>query len=153
MAKSVERRTIGIFGPSDCAAEEDRLRRLIAEDPTLRVISNRFDLILQSCSGDDVTSGPGRPQERINRYIAEMNPDLSIFVFKDSFGSDAGLGWTGTEEEWRNSIDTLSTHPEFDIGLYFRAGTPSDARVMDFRKGIEQAYVAYYTLFDDFADF
>jgi hypothetical protein len=99
MVKTVDRLTIGIFGPSDCAPEKDRLRRLIAEDPPLRVIANCFNLILQSCSGDDVTSGPGRAQERINRYIAEMDPDLSIFVFKDSFGSDAGLGWTGTEEE------------------------------------------------------
>jgi hypothetical protein len=153
MGKTVERLTVGIFGPSDCSDEKNRLRRLIAEDPSLRVIANRFDLILQACSGDDVTSGPGRPQERINRYIAEMDPDLSIFVFKDSFGSDAGLGWTGTEEEWRNAIDTLSTHPEFDIGLYFRAGTPTDPRVSDFRTAVEKAYVAYYTVFEDLADF
>lgn len=58
------------------------------------MIARHFDFTLEHCSGDDVVSGPGRPQERINRYIAEMDPDLSIFVFKDRFGTDAGLGMT-----------------------------------------------------------
>lgn len=153
MGKTVERLTIGIFGPSDCAPEKDRLRKLIAEDRTLRVIANRFDLVLQPCSGDDVTSGPGRPQERINRYIADMNPDLSVFVFRDSFGSDAGLGWTGTEEEWRIAIDTLAKRPEFDVGLYFATRTPTDSRLADFRNAIKAAYVAYYALFTGLGDF
>ena len=63
--------------------EAPRARRLISDDQSLRVIARHFDLILEHCSGDDVVSGPGRPQERVNRYIAEMDPDLSIFVFKD----------------------------------------------------------------------
>ena len=153
MGKQVERLTIGVFGPSDCAPEKERLRRLIADDLSLRMIARDSDLILEACSGDDVVSGPGRPQERINRYIAEMNPDLSIFVFKDSFGSDAGLGLTGTEEEWQIAIATLASHPEFDLGLYFARQTPADPRLVDFRKKVERDYVAIYNVFDDLEHF
>jgi hypothetical protein len=153
MGKKVERLTIGIFGPSDCVPEKERLKRLIAEDLSLRDLARKFDLILQSCSGDEVTSGPGRPQERINRYIADSDPDLSIFIFKDTFGSDAGLGWTGSEEEWKIGIETLVARPGFDIGLYFSTRDPSDDRLSTFRKQIEDEYLAYYTLFDDLADF
>jgi len=153
MGKQVERLTIGIFGPSDCASEKERLRRLITDEPSLRVIARHSDLTLEPCSGDDVVSGPGRPQERINRYIADMEPDLSIFVFKDSFGSDAGLGLTGTEEEWQIAIATLASHDEFDLGLYFARQTPADPHLVDFRKKVEREYVAIYNVFDDLLHF
>jgi len=67
-----------------------------------------------------MTSRPGLVARRSGSTDTspKWTPDVSIFVFKDSFGSDASLGRTGTEEEWRNAIDTLSTHPGFDIGLY-----------------------------------
>jgi hypothetical protein len=153
MGKSVERLMIGIFGPSDCAPEKERLRRLISNDLSLDALARQFDLVLKSCSGDDVASSPGRPQERINRYIEERDPDLSIFVFKDNFGSNAGIGLTGSEEEWGIAISTLAARPEFDLGLYFARQTPSDARLGEFRKRIEREYIAYYKLFDDLADF
>jgi len=153
MPKQIDCLTIGIFGPSDCGPEKDQLRRLISDDQSLRVIARHFELILDHCSGDDVVSGPGRSQERINRYIAEMNPDLSVFVFKDRFGTDAGLGMTGSEEEWQIAISTLAAHPEFDLGLYFASQTPSDQRLIDFRSQIEREYVAYYSVYDDLPDF
>ena len=111
----------GIFGPSDCDAEKSHLKRLISDDGTLEIIADKLNFALKYISGNEVTSGPGRAQERINRYIQQHEPDLSIFIFRDRLGIDAGLGITGTEkqEEWREALETLTKRTGFDLGLYF----------------------------------
>jgi hypothetical protein len=153
VAKNFRQLTVGIFGPRDCASHKKTLRRLITDDQSMQLIARDRGVFMDPFSGDDVVSGPGRAQERINRYIKETEPDLSIFIFKDSFGFDAGLGLTGTEEEWQIAISILKTHAEFDLGLYFASQTPSDQRLIEFRKRIEREYAAQYTLFDSLADF
>lgn len=84
--------------------------------------------------------------------------DLSSVATNGSFGPNSpnscatpSCGKNSSRRKWSSS--TFATQPEFDIGLYFHVGTPSDPRVAEFRRVIEQTYVAYYNLFDDHADF
>lgn len=151
MRARVEPLRIAFFGPSDCNADKERLRKLVDRNLSLRLLANDRGFIMQSFSGDDVPSGPGRPQELINRYIAEIEPDLSIFVFNNSLGSDAGLGMTGSEEEWTIAINTLDGRPDFDVALYFSTEA-SNSDLQKFRERIERERSANYTAYRDSAE-
>jgi hypothetical protein len=143
---------IAVFGPSDCNADKERVRILVDRDPSLRRIAWQFDLTLQSFSGVDVPSGRGRAQQLINDYIADVQPNLSIFIFKRRFGTDAGRGMTGTEEEWSIAVDTLAAQEDFDVALYFSEDGANAKGLKSFRKKIECEYIAYYTVYRDAAD-
>lgn len=91
--------TVGIFGPSDCDAETQRVEWVLLKDRAVNQIARRAHLTIQPVHWSQVTSGAGRVQDRINDLVDETDPPLRLFVFKDSFGSDAGLGLSGTEEE------------------------------------------------------
>jgi hypothetical protein len=151
MRTRVEPLRIAFFGPSDCNADKERLRKLVDRNPSLRQLASDFGLILQSFSGDDVPSGPGRPQELINRYIDQVRPDLSVFIFNNSLGSGAGLGMTGSEEEWTIAISTLADREDFDIALYF-SNDATDRALRKFRKRIERERIALYTPYRDSAE-
>jgi hypothetical protein len=143
---------VAVFGPSDCNDAKEHLRFLVDRDPALSRTARQFDLTLKSFSGTDVPSGRGRAQALINRYIAEVKPDLSVFIFRKRFGTNAGLDMTGTEEEWSIAIDTLAGRADFDVAIYFSEDGLDERRLKKFRKRIERQYLAYYTVYRDAAD-
>ena len=94
----------------------------------------------------------------------QFNPDWFVFLFWHRFGSDAGLGMTGTEEEWnRARLESEQGEGRPAISIYFnRANPPMDgldaaqfSSVEDFRRTIFSEYQALAKDFngtDDFGD-
>ncbi|MCM1566191.1 MAG: hypothetical protein NC238_09645 [Dehalobacter sp.] len=67
---------------------------------------------------EEICSNVGRPQSIINAAVEEFNPDWFVFIFWHRFGSDAGLGMTGSEEEWnlaRQLNERGGGHPRASI--------------------------------------
>jgi len=113
---------VGIFGPSDCAEEMRRLNgtregsTVLGSHARLASLSSRFIVAghirhpawHQACA------------DRIHDLVDETDPPLRLFVFKDRFGSDAGLGMTGTEEEWERALALVESRDRVrDLGIYF----------------------------------
>jgi hypothetical protein len=74
---------------------------------------------------EDLPPDLGRPQSRINDAITAFDPDGCVFIFWHRFGRDAGLGMTGSEEEWRLAVQM---HAEGGgrpwVSLYFNQADP-----------------------------
>lgn len=129
MTNTVRQLRICIASPGDCNDEREVVRRIIKDDPTIRTLCRQQDVSLDVFGWEDVSPGAGRPQSLINAAMEERNPDLFVFLFWHRFGSDAGLGMTGTEEEWNRALIANKQgggHPA--ISIYFkRANPPFDA--------------------------
>ena len=91
---------IFIASPSDCDCEKEIAKRVCQNDPSIKAICREYHISVDAISGKDVCPDMGRAQSLINREIEKYNPDWFVFIFWHSFGSDAGSGMTGIEEEW-----------------------------------------------------
>lgn len=129
MIRSVRQLRICIGSPGDCNAERDAVRRLTQEDPAIRALCRRQNVSLDVLGWEDVPPDAGRPQSLINAAVERFDPDWFVFLFWHRFGSEAGLGMTGTEEEWnraRRANHQGEGRPA--ISIYFnRADPPMDA--------------------------
>jgi len=143
---------VAVFGPSDCNEAKEHLRFLVDRDPSLSRTARQFDITLKSFSSTDVPSGRGRAQALINRYIAEVKPDLSVFIFRKRFGTNAGLDMTGTEEECAVAIAMLDTQPDFEVAFYFAEEGANETPLKEFRERIERGYLAFCNVYRDAAD-
>jgi len=97
---------IFIASPSDCTNERDLVRSYIDEinkDAYFKEKGAFFDVF----GWEDVSSAMGRPQGIINEVI-KGDADLFVFFFWHRFGSDAGLGLTGTVEEFCEAVRLLN---------------------------------------------
>lgn len=149
----VERVSVGIFGPSDCETEKERAEWVVEKDRTVRRTARDAELAIMAIGASHVTSGGGRPQGRINRYVAEADPLLCLFIFKDTFGSDSGFGLTGTEEEWERAVrERVARGRPRDIGVYFGRRTPGDPRLFEFQRRLDADHLAYYERFDELVE-
>jgi len=100
MTENVMQLRIFIASPGDCTLERDAVRRICNEDKTILTIRRNNHVSVDVFGWEDISSDAGRPQSIINAAVRKFNPDWFVFIFWHRFGSDAGLGMTGSEEEW-----------------------------------------------------
>jgi hypothetical protein len=144
---------VGIFGPSDCDKEMQRAEWVLLKDRTVLRIARDSRIAIEPVHWSQVTSGIGRAQDRIDELVDETDPPLRLFVFKDNFGSDAGLGMSGTEEELERAFARVEARDRLcDIGIYFGQPEPTDARVTALRNRLEEKNFLYER-FADVVDF
>lgn len=71
-------------------------------------------------------------------------PHCGYSCCKDTFGSDAGGGMTGTEEELNEALAKAQTNEGVrDLGIYFGRADPTDPRVKELRKRLDAQHIGY----------
>jgi adenylate kinase family enzyme len=120
MAKLLAKLRIFVASPSDCTAERTTIRRLVESDPSIQTLAKNLDVLLDAYGWEDVFPDIGRPQSLINEAILKYDPNWFIFMFWHRFGSDAGHGTTGTQEEWNNALQQKQQRGgDLSISIYF----------------------------------
>lgn len=105
MPSNITTYKVFIASPSDCGNERGLAREYIEglnKDAYFKDKGASFEVL----GWEDIPSAAGRPQRTINEAIKE-EADLFVFFFWHRFGSDAGLGLTGTEEEFCRALNQL----------------------------------------------
>lgn len=163
MTGTVRQFRICIASPGDCNAEREVVS-CAQNDQAIRTLCRQQEVSLDVVGWEDVPPDVGRPQSLINAAIEKWDPDWFVFLFWHRFGTDAGLGMTGTEEEWKRALlanEQGEGRPA--VSIYFnRANPPIDeldagqlAAVEDFRGTIYAEYQALAKAFygtDNFRD-
>lgn len=132
MIDTVKQLRIFIASPSDCILEREAVRRICKEDHTILTICRTNQISLDVFDWEDVSSDVGRPQSIINAAVEKFNPDWFVFIFWHRFGSDAGLGMTGTEEEWnltRQLNEKGGGYPKVSI-FFNKKSTPLMSKIV-----------------------
>ncbi len=126
MTEGLRQLRIFIASPSDCGAEREVVRRLSSQDPTIRTLCRDLSVSIDVFGWEEVAPDLGRPQSLINTAVEKFNPNWFVFIFWHRFGSNAGLGMTGSEEEWNLA---LRMHEEGGgrpwVSIYFNQADPS----------------------------
>jgi len=100
MAKPIKELRLFIASPSDCQAEREAVRRIATIDQSIATLRRKLNLSIEPYGWENLPPDLGRPQSLINSAIENFDPDWFIFIFWHRFGINAGLGMTGTQEEW-----------------------------------------------------
>jgi len=162
MVDTVKQLRIFIASPGDCILEREAVRRVCNEDHTILTICRANHISLDVFGWEDVCSNIGRPQSIINVAVEKFNPDWFVFIFWHRFGSDAGLGMTGTEEEWnlaRQLNEKGGGHPRVSIFFNKKSAPPHEQddyqleALRRFREAIFNEYQALAWFFDGTRDF
>lgn len=162
MIDTVKQLRIFIASPSDCISEREAVRHICKEDHTILTICRTNRISLDVYGWEDVCSDVGRPQSIINEAIEKFDPDWFIFILWHRFGSNAGLGMTGTEEEWtlaRQLNEKGGGHPRVSIFFNKKSAPPHELddyqleALKRFRGTIFSEYQALACLFDGTRDF
>ena len=162
MIDTVKQLRIFIASPCDCISEREAVRHICKEDRTILTICRTNRISLDVYGWEDICSDVGRPQSIINAAVEKFNPDWFVFVLWHRFGSDAGLGMTGTEEEWnlaRQLNEKAGGHPR--IRIYFNENNAPLHELNDyqlkalkrFKETIFSEHQALACLFDGTGDF
>lgn len=125
MTGPIRRLHIFIAAPSDCEAERKVLRRVATQDPSIAALRRKLNVSIEPYGWEDLSSDLGRAQSLINAAVEKFDPDWFIFIFWHRFGNDAGLGMTGTQEEWnlaRQMNERGGGRPK--VSLYFNQAAP-----------------------------
>ena len=81
---------------------------------------------------EDIPPDAGRPQGLINAAVAKFDPNWFVFIFWHRFGSDAGDGMTGTEEEWKIALQLKQQRGDaLSVSAYFNRATAEPYEVDD----------------------
>lgn len=162
MVDTVKQLRIFIASPSDCILERQTVRRVCKEDPTILRICRANRVSVDVFGWEDICSDIGRPQSIINAAVEKYNPDWFVFIFWNRFGSDAGMGMTGTEEEWnlaRQMNEKGKGHPRVSI-FFNKKDVPPHERndfqleaLKGFREKIFSEYQALACFFDGTGNF
>lgn len=134
MIDTVIQLRIFIASPGDCILEREAVRRVCKEDPTILTICRTNQISLDVFGWEDICSNVGRPQSIINTAVEQFNPDWFVFIFWHRFGSNAGLGMTGTEEEWnlaRHLNERGGGHPK--VSIYFNKKSAPPHEQVDYQ--------------------
>jgi hypothetical protein len=122
MAEASRPLRIIIASPGDCAAEREVVRHVAKQDLGIQALCRKMGTSIDVFGWEDVLPDLGRQQSHINDAIRAFDPDGFVFIFWHRFGSNAGLGMTGSEEEWRLAVQM---HEESGgrpwVGLYFKS--------------------------------
>ncbi|NSW90329.1 MAG: AAA family ATPase [Firmicutes bacterium] len=162
MVDTVKQLRIFIASSGDCILEREAVRRVCNEDHTILTICRANHISLDVFGWEDVCSNIGRPQSIINVAVEKFNPDWFVFIFWHRFGSDAGLGMTGTEEEWnlaRQLNEKGGGHPRVSIFFNKKSAPPHEQddyqleALRRFREAIFNEYQALACFFDGTRDF
>lgn len=116
---------IFIASPSDCQAEREVVRHVSTQDPSIAALRRKLNVSIEPYGWEDLSSDLGRAQSLINTAVEKFDPDWFIFIFWHRFGNDAGLGMTGTQEEWnlaRQMNERGGGRPR--VSLYFNDADP-----------------------------
>ncbi len=100
MVEAVKQLRIFVASPGDCNAEREAVRRIARQDPSILTLRRNLNVSTEVFGWEDLPSDLGRGQAFINAAVEAFKPDWFVFIFWHRFGSDAGLGMTGCEEEW-----------------------------------------------------
>jgi hypothetical protein len=120
MAVSLAKLRIFVASPSDCVAERTVIRRLVESDPSIQTLARNLDVKVDAFGWEDVFPESGRPQSLINEAVKKYDPNWFIFMFWHRFGSDAGHGMTGTEEEWNIALELKRQRGDnLIVSIYF----------------------------------
>ncbi len=144
---------IFIASPGDVKLEREKAREEIF---TLRSLAHNHGFDLEAVSWEThAAPGMGRSQTLINPLVVEC--DLFIGILWRKFGSSTGEAESGTLEEFQLARERFSKERAPEIMLYFREVHPdflSDPgaqlqKVLDFKKQIEDGYLALYKDYRD----
>jgi hypothetical protein len=102
-------RPLRIFVASlgDCAAEREVVRRVATQDTTIQALCRKMGTSIDVFGWEDLPPDIGRSQSHINDAVQAFDPNECVFIFWHRFGSDAGLGMTGSEEEWHLAVQNI----------------------------------------------
>ncbi|EHL05447.1 hypothetical protein HMPREF0322_03877 [Desulfitobacterium hafniense DP7] len=162
MADTVKQLRIFIASPGDCKLEREAVRRICKEDQTILAICRANRISLDVYGWEEICSNVGRPQSIINAAVEKFDPDWFVFILSHRFGSDAGLGMTGTEEEWnlaRQLNEKGGGHPRVSIFFNQKSVLPHEQdsyqieALQRFRDTIFKEYQALAGSFDGTKDF
>lgn len=162
MVNTVKQLRIFIASPGDCKPERESVRRICKEDQTILAICRANQISLDVYGWEEICSNVGRPQSIINAAVEKFDPDWFVFILWNRFGSDAGLGMTGTEEEWnlaRQLNEKGGGHPRVSIFFNQKSVLPHEQdsyqieALQRFRDTIFKEYQALASSFDGTKDF
>lgn len=162
MAEKVNKLRIFVASPSDCVSERTAIRRLVGATPSIQTLARNLDVTVDVYGWEDVFPDGGRPQSLINEAVGKFDPNWFVFIFWHRFGSDAGDGMTGTEEEWNIALQLKQERgDELSVSAYFNkaAAQPYEIdghqleAVKAFRERIFKGYSALAAEFDGTRDF
>jgi Domain of unknown function (DUF4062) len=120
MAEKVNKLRIFVASPNDCVSERTAIRRLIESTPSIQTLARNLDVTVDVFGWEDVFPDGGRPQSLINEAVGKFDPNWFVFIFWHRFGSDAGDGMTGTEEEWNFALQLKQERgDELSVSVYF----------------------------------
>jgi hypothetical protein len=132
MTDVLPRLRIFVASPKDCSGERSVIRRLVMSDPTIQTTMRNLDVTVELFGWEDITPDAGRPQSLINAAVAKFDPNWFVFLFWHRFGSDAGDGMTGTEEEWNIALQLKQQYGDgLSVSAYFNQATAEGYEVDD----------------------
>jgi formylglycine-generating enzyme required for sulfatase activity len=126
-----------IASPSDVEFERGIVRET-CEALNKNNLIKSYGILFEATGWEDVFPSPGRPQEIINRLIAEC--DIFICIFHKKFGSSTGTADSGTLEEFLLAYDSWKACKKPHIMFYFKeakVGSLSDLKDVQFIKVLE----------------
>lgn len=106
-----------IASPGDIKTERSIVRE-ICESLNKSQFIKSFGVLFEVTGWEDVFPSPGRPQEIINRLVAEC--DIFICIFHKRFGSQTGTEESGTLEEFLLAYDLWEKTTKPHIMFYFK---------------------------------
>lgn len=160
MSQMVQHYRVFVAAPAGLEAERTTFIEALREYNEMDALSRNvhFDPV----AWEAVPGGIGRPQAIINRDLETC--DYFILLLADRWGSkpskDADSRFSsGSEEEFNLAMECVADHnrPMKDVVIFFKAVHPKQlgdpgvdlARVLDFRKALEESKEHFYMTFDE----
>src|SRR5262245_28263069 len=95
MSRQIAQYDVFIGSPGGLAAERRAFKDRIQKFNETHAIAQ--GVMFRAIGWEDTLGGVGRPQDIINAELRQC--DYAIFMLQDRWGSGAGKGMSGTEEE------------------------------------------------------
>jgi len=151
-----DKKEINVFiaSPGD-VTEERNIVRTVCEGLNKSALLKPYGILFQATGWEDVFPSPGRPQEIINRLVAEC--DIFVSIFHKRFGSPTGREASGTLEEFLLAYDLWKSLKKPHIMFCFKEvkirskkerEDPQLIKVLDLKDKIEEEKLL---LFDEFS--
>jgi hypothetical protein len=149
--------TLFLASPNDLGGERARSRKVAERVNQSCGVNVGFRI--RVTGWEDVPPGLGRPQELINPLVDQC--DIFIALLNRRWGSDSGEASSGFEEEFERAVARARGGDSAPaIALFFKRLPAADeddagpqlARLLEFRRRIQDEHVALYREFESLDD-